>query len=350
MKKKYRVSVVGSTGRIGNDIVTLLHERKFPISQLIPLCSSNSAGREVFFGEQRIKAIDIDNYDFRSDEIIFFALDDEPTKQYLPKAFDTSRAMIIDNSSVFRMNEKVALVTSGVNDEDIFDKIGDRIIANPNCCTIPITILLDAILKNSDLKIKRVNVTTFQSVSGAGTKAMNELLAQTKSKFGDPFAKDSGEEKVFERQIAFNCIPKVGSIQNDGYSSEELKIIEETKKIMHLPNLKVNATCVRVPVFVGHGEVVNIEFEDDCEKVTYNEIYEIINSHELIEIYDNFQGNYHTPIDCIKSDEVLISRLRIDPSVKNGICLWMVSDNLHLGGALNAVKIAEKLISDFEDC
>ena len=198
----------------------------------------------------------------------------------------------------------------------------------------------------SDLKIKRVDVTTFQSVSGAGTKAMNELLAQTKSKFGDPFAKDSGEEKVFERQIAFNCIPKVGSIYNDGYSSEELKIIVETKKIMHLPNLKVNATCVRVPVFVGHGEVVNIEFEDDCEKVTYNEIYEIINSHELIEIYDNFQGNYHTSIDCIKSDEVLISRLRIDPSVKNGICLWMVSDNLHLGGALNAVKIAEKLIGD----
>ncbi len=346
MKKKYKISVVGATGRIGGDIVNLLHERKFPIQQITALASSNSAGRDVFFGDKPIKAINIENYNFRDDDIIFFALDDEPTKQYIPKALNESKnAIIIDNSSIFRMKDGISLITSGVNDSEILENPARRIISNPNCCVIPLTILLDAFIKYSDLKIKRVTVTTMQSVSGAGTQAMNELFSQTKSKFGAPFNNDD-RARVFEKEISFNCIPKIGSFDKNGYSSEEIKIIEETKKILNMPNLKINATCVRIPVFVGHSEVVNIEFEDESPKLEYNELYEVINSHELIEIYDNFQGNYHTPLECVKSDEVLVSRLRIDESVKNGICLWMVSDNLHLGGSLNAVKIAENLISD----
>jgi aspartate-semialdehyde dehydrogenase len=342
MQKKFKVCVAGATGRIGTDIVNLLAERKFPVSQVTPLSSFNSAGVPVFFGDKKLHAIDTEDYDFKGDEIIFFALDDESTKKYLPRALKNSRGIIIDNSSIFRMEKNVALVTSGVNDEDI--ESGSRIISNPNCCVIPLTILLDAIRKNSDLKIRRVEVTSFQSVSGAGTKAMNELFTQTKSKFGAPFTEDE-KNRVFEKQITFNCIPKIGSFMNDGYSTEEWKVMNEPKKILHAPNLLINATCVRVPVFVGHSQVVNIEFTNDSPKVDYSEIYDIINSHELIEIYDNFQGNYHTPIECIKSDEVLISRLRIDPTVRNGITLWMVSDNLHLGGALNAVKIAEKIVS-----
>lgn len=343
MQKKYRVCVAGATGRIGTDIVNLLAQRKFPISQVMPLGSPNSAGQAVFFGDQKLHAIDIEEYDFKGDEIIFFALDDEPTKKYLPRAVKNSKGIVIDNSSILRMEKEVALITAGVNDEDI--ESANRIIANPNCCVIPLTILLDAIRKNSDLRVRRVEVTSFQSVSGAGTKAMNELYTQTKSKFGAPFSEDE-KNKVFEKQITFNCIPKIGSLMNDGYSTEEWKIMNEPKKILKAPSLLINATCVRVPVFVGHCQVVNIEF--DSPKVDYSEIYDIINSHELIEIYDNFQGNYHTPIECIKSDEVLISRLRIDPTVRSGITLWMVSDNLHLGGALNAVKIAERLRETLE--
>jgi aspartate-semialdehyde dehydrogenase len=343
--KKYRVSVAGATGRIGNDIVNLLHERKFPISQLIPLSSSKSAGRDVIFGDRKIPAQDIANYNFRGDDIIFFALDDEPTKQYVEKALKDSHATIIDNSSVFRMQNDTALIVSGINDDLIHDS-GGRIIANPNCCTIPLAIILHAIIANSNLKIKRASVSTYQSVSGAGTEAMNELLHETKEKFAAPFQNQEEKKKIFEKQIAFNCIPKVGSILSDSYSTEERKIIDETRKILNLPNLSINATCIRVPVFVGHGEVIDIEFEDDGKPISISEIYDILDSSDLIEIADNLANTYHTPIESVKSDEVLISRLRIDKSVKKGITLWCVSDNLHLGGSLNAVKIAENLISD----
>ena len=344
MQKKYRIAVAGATGRIGGDIINLLHEKKFPISQLVPLSSCNSAGRPIFCGDKRLQAIDIENYDFSGDEIIFFALDDENTKIYLPKAFKQSRGIIIDNSSIYRMQDKIALVAAGVNDSDINCLSESRIVSNPNCCVIPLAILLDSLIKNSDLKIKRINITTFQSVSGAGSNAMNELFEQTKSQFGAPFSGDSKEKKTFEKQIAFNCIPKIGYLMSDSYSSEEWKIMNELKKILHLPNLLVNATCVRVPVFVGHSQSVNIEFTNDSPKMSYSDIYDTINSHDSIEIYDNFQGNYHTPIECIKSDEVLISRLRIDPTLSNGISLWMVSDNLHLGGSLNAVRIAQRIV------
>lgn len=343
--KKYKITVAGATGRIGNDIVNLLHERKFPISQLIPLSSHNSAGRDVIFGDRKIPAQDIENYNFKGDDIIFFALDDEPTKKYIEKALKDSHATIIDNSSVFRMKNDTALIVSGINDDLIHDSNG-RIIANPNCCAIPLTIILHAIVANSNLKIKRASVATYQSVSGAGTQAMNELLHETKEKFAAPFQDKDEKKKIFERQIAFNCIPKVGSILSDGYSTEERKIIEETKKILNLPNLAINATCVRVPVFVGHGEVIDIEFEDDGQSISISDIYEALDSSDLIEISDNLANIYHTPIESVKRDCVLISRLRIDKSVKKGISLWCVSDNLHLGGSLNAVKIAETLISD----
>lgn len=343
--KKYKVCVAGATGRIGNDIVGLLAERKFPISQITALSSHNSAGRDVIFGDRKIVAQDIERYSFKGDDIIFFALDDEPTKKYVEKALNESHATIIDNSSVFRMNKDTALVIADVNDNLIHDTSG-RIIANPNCCAIPLVIILHAIIANSNLKIKRASVATYQSVSGAGTKAMNELFSETKGKFAAPFQTNDNEKKVFERQIAFNCIPKVGSILPDGYSSEESKIINETKKILNLPNLSVNATCVRVPVFVGHGQVLDIEFEDDGKSLNYSEIYDILDSSPLIEITDSLANEYHTPIDSVKRDCVLVSRLRIDKSVKKGISLWSVSDNLHLGGSLNAVKIAESLISE----
>jgi aspartate-semialdehyde dehydrogenase len=344
--KKYKISVAGATGRIGNDIVNLLHERKFPISQLIPLSSHHSAGRDVVFGDRKIPAQDIENYNFKGDDIIFFALDDEPTKKYVERALKESHATIIDNSSVFRMKSDTALIISGINDHLIHNSFASsRIIANPNCCVIPLAIILDTILKNSNLKLKRVSVATYQSVSGAGTKAMNELLHETKEKFAAPF-QNNKEEKIFEKQIAFNCIPKVGSILSDGYSTEEKKIIEETRKILNLPDLPINATCIRVPVFVGHGEVVDVEFEDDGKKISLSEIYDILDSSDLIEISDNLANTYHTSIESVKRGEVLISRLRIDPSVKKGISLWSVSDNLHLGGSLNAVKIAESLISE----
>ena len=346
--KKYKVSVAGATGRIGNDIVNLLHERKFPISQLIPLSSHNSAGRDVVFGDRKIPAQDIENYNFKGDDIIFFALDDEPTKKYIERALKESHGKIIDNSSVFRMKNDTALIIGGVN-EGLIHNSGSRIIANPNCCAIPLAIILHAIIENSNLKIKRVNISTYQSVSGAGTQAMNELLHDTKEKFAAPFQNnDEKKEKIFEKQIAFNCIPKIGSILSDGYSTEERKIIEETRKILNLPNLSINATCIRVPVFVGHGAVIDIEFEDDGVELSISEAYEMLDSSDLIEISDNLANTYHTPIESVKRDCALVSRLRIDKSVKKGMTLWCVSDNLYLGGSLNAVKIAETLISDSE--
>ena len=343
--KKHRIAVAGATGRIGNDIVNLLHERKFPISQLIPLSSHHSAGRDVIFGDKKIPAQDIEDYNFKGDDIIFFALDDEPTTKYVERALKESHAIIIDNSSVFRMKNDTALIVGGINDQLIHESSG-RIIANPNCCAIPLAIILHAIIANSNLKIKRVSVVTYQSVSGAGTDAMNELLHETKEKFAAPFQQNDEKEKIFERQIAFNCIPKIGAILSDGYSTEERKIIEETRKILNLPHLAINATCVRVPVFVGHSEVIDIEFEDDSESISISEIYEALDSSDLIEISDNLASTYYTPIESIKRDCVLVSRLRIDKSVKKGITFWCVSDNLYLGGSLNAIKIAETLILD----
>ncbi len=341
--KKYKISVAGATGRIGNDIVGLLHERKFPIAQIHVLSSHNSAGRDVIFGDRKLAAQDIANYDFRGDDIVFFAMDDEPTKKYIDIALKNSHATIIDNSSVFRMQKDVSLIVAGINDNLIHENT-HRIIANPNCCAIPVAIILDAIIKNSDLKVKRVNIATYQSVSGAGTQAMNELLNETKEKFAAPFQSKDEKAKVFEKQIAFNCIPKIGSIMQNGYSTEEWKIINETKKILGLDDLSINATCVRVPVFVGHGEVIDIEFEDDGRTISQAEIYDILDCSDLIELTDNLSNEYHTSIDSIKKDNVLVSRLRVDKSVKKGVSLWAISDNLHLGGSLNAVRIAESLI------
>lgn len=358
----FNIAVVGATGRIGADIISLLDEKKFPIKNLFPLASLKSYGSYICYKNQNIPVQNLDTFDFSQVQIAFFAIDDENSLKYIEKA-RSKNVHIIDNSSAFRMNEDSILIVPSVNGEEIDDAYAEftskqiknkgLLICNPNCCVIPLVILLRSFY-NSGLIPKRVSVSTYQSVSGAGKAAMNELFANTKAKFGPAFSPKSEAESVFEYEIAFNCISKIGSLDRiNGYTSEEKKIIEEPKKILKsmkdFDNLKINATCVRVPIFVGHCESVDIEFDiekSDLSKFNYENLTEIIDSNDKIDFYSNEVDHIPTPQDSVKRDEIFVSRLRIDKSNHAGISLFLISDNLHLGGALNAVEIAFRLIEN----
>ena len=328
----YRVAVVGATGNVGREMLNILHEREFPLDELTAVASSRSQGRMIDFGDsgQELKVQSIEHFDFTGYDIALFAAGSGPTKTYAPKAA-AAGCMVIDNSSLYRMEPDVPLVVPEVNPDAIM-KAKRNIIANPNCSTAQMVVALKPL--HDAAKIKRVVVSTYQSVSGAGKEAMDELFTQTRAIFvGDP-----KENQVFTKQIAFNVIPHIDVFLEDGSTKEERKMVQETHKILS-PDIELTATCVRVPVFVGHSEAINIEFENE---LTPQAARDILRKSPGIMVVDKQEdGGYVTPVECVGEYATFISRIRKDPTVPHGLNLWCVSDNLRKGAALNAVQIAE---------
>ena len=331
----YRVVVVGATGNVGREMLTILAEREFPIDEIAAVASSRSQGLTVDFGDsgKTIKCQSIEHFDFTGWDIALFGVGSGPTAQYAPKAA-AAGCVVIDNSSLYRMDPDVPLIVPEVNPDAIDGYKKKNIIANPNCSTAQMVVALKPL--HDAAKIKRVVVATYQSVSGAGKAGMDELFEQSRNIFvGDP-----AEPKKFTKQIAFNVIPHIDVFLDDGSTKEEWKMVAETKKILD-PKIKLTATCVRVPVFVGHSEAINIEFENE---ISAKEAQDILREAPGIMLVDKREdGGYITPVECVGDFATFISRVREDSTVENGINLWCVSDNLRKGAALNAVQIAELL-------
>lgn len=334
----YKVAVVGATGNVGREILEILAERNFPAREVVALASRASIGKEVSFGDTEILTVKaLEDYDFTDTDIALFSPGSAVSKVFAPKAAE-KHCVVIDNTSHFRMMPEIPLVVPEVNARALKDFRNSYIIANPNCSTMQMVVALKPL--HDVAKIKRVVVSTYQSVSGAGKAAMDELFDQTKALFMN----DHKDPKKFSKRIAFNVIPHIDVFMDDGSTKEEWKMVAETKKIMD-PNIEVSATCVRVPVFVGHSESVNLEFE---KPLSVDEAREILSDAEGVVLYDEQrEGGYCTPIECAGEDGVFVSRIRQDHSIKNGLNMWIVSDNLRKGAALNAVQIAETLIKDF---
>jgi len=331
----YKVVVVGATGSVGREMLNILAERQFPIAEIAAVASGRSQGDMIDFGEagQELKVQNIEHFDFTGYDIALFAAGSGPAKQYAPKAA-AAGCTVIDNSSLFRMDHDVPLIVPEVNPQAIDGYRRRNIIANPNCSTAQMVVALKPL--HDAATIKRVVVSTYQSVSGAGKAGMDELFEQTRAVFvGDP--KTSHK---FTKQIAFNVIPHIDSFMDDGSTKEEWKMVVETRKIM-AAEIEVTATCVRVPVFVGHSEAINIEFE---RPLSVAEAQRILREAPGIMLIDKREdGGYITPIECVGEYATYISRVRKDPTVPHGLNLWCVSDNLRKGAALNAVQIAELL-------
>jgi aspartate-semialdehyde dehydrogenase len=331
----YRVVVVGATGNVGREMLSTLAEREFPMDEVAAVASGRSTGTEVEFGDtgKMLKCKNLEHFDFAGWDIALFAAGSGPAKEYAPKAA-AAGCVVIDNSSLYRMDPDVPLVVPEVNPEAIDGYKQRNIIANPNCSTAQMMVALKPL--HDAATIKRVVVSTYQSVSGAGKGGMDELFEQSRA----IFVGDSAEPKQFTKQIAFNVIPHIDVFMDDGSTKEEWKMVVETKKILD-PRIKVNATCVRVPVFVGHAESINIEFERD---ISAEQAMDILREAPGIMLVDKREdGGYVTPVECVGDNATFISRVREDPTVENGISLWCVSDNLRKGAALNAVQIAELL-------
>jgi aspartate-semialdehyde dehydrogenase len=330
-----KIAVVGATGNVGREILNILDERNFPVVDIVAIASGNSAGKEVSFGESRIlKVQNLADYDFTGTDIALFSPGAQVSKEHAPRAAK-SGCMVIDNTSHFRMDEDVPLIVPEVNASALKDAAKRNIIANPNCSTIQMVMALKPL--HDKFGIKRVVVSTYQSVSGAGKSAMDELYDQTKAMF----LNDPQDAKNFTKRIAFNIIPHIDEFMKSGDTKEEWKMIVETQKILG-DDIKISATCVRVPVFVGHGESVNIAFE---KPVNLETIYETLEETQGLVVADRREdGGYITPAEIAGEDAVFISRVRIDPSLDNGMNMWIVSDNLRKGAALNAVQIAETLL------
>ena len=334
----YKVAVVGATGNVGREILNILAERNFPVSQVVALASGRSEGKEVSFGDNQILKVQaLEKYDFSDTDIGLFSPGGAVSAEYAPKAA-AAGCVVIDNTSHFRMHENVPLVVPEVNAAHLADFRKSNIIANPNCSTIQMVVALKPL---HDLAgIKRVVVATYQSVSGAGKSAMDELYDQTKALY----VHEHKDPQAFTKRIAFNVIPHIDVFMEDGYTKEEWKMMQETKKIFG-QDIPVVASCVRVPVFVSHSEAVTVEFE---RAITLDEAYEALEEAEGVVVMDRHEdGGYATPVDVIGEDGVYISRLRLDPTVQHGLSFWCVSDNLRKGAALNAVQIAETLISEY---
>jgi len=331
----YRVVVVGATGNVGREMLNILAEREFPIDEIAAVASPRSQGLEIEFGDtgKKLKVKNIENFDFTGWDIALFAAGSGPTKIYAPKAASQG-CVVIDNSSLYRMDPDVPLIVPEVNPEAIDGYKRKNIIANPNCSTAQMVVTLKPL--HDKAKIKRVVVATYQSVSGAGKEGMDELFEQSRA----IFVGDSVEPRKFTKQIAFNVIPHIDVFLDDGFTKEEWKMVAETKKILD-PKIKLTATCVRVPVFVGHSEAINIEFENE---ISAKEAQDILREAPGIMLIDKREdGGYITPVECVGDYATFVSRVREDSTVDNGISLWCVSDNLRKGAALNAVQIAELL-------
>jgi len=330
----YKVAVVGATGNVGREMLQILVERKFPADEVVALASSRSVGAEVSFGENKVlKVRDLATYDFKGVDIVLSSPGAKVSAEHSPRAARAG-AVVIDNTSYFRMEPDVPLIVPEVNPEAIAGFTKKGIIANPNCSTIQMVVALKPL---HDLAtIRRVVVATYQSVSGAGKAAMDELFNQTRAIYvNDPVVKER-----FTKQIAFNVIPHIDVFMDDGSTKEEWKMVAETKKILD-PKIKVSATCVRVPVFIGHAEAVNIEF---ARPVTVEQARAALKKAPGVTVIDYRQDEgYVTPQECAGEDAVYVSRIREDPTVENGLNMWVVADNLRKGAALNTVQIAEVL-------
>ena len=330
----YNVVVVGATGNVGREMLNILAERAFPVDRIAALASRRSLGTEVSFGDKTLKTADLETFDFTGWDIALFAIGSDATKTYAPKAA-AAGCVVIDNSSLYRYDPLVPLVVPEVNAAAVDGYKAKNIIANPNCSTAQMVVALKPL--HDRARIKRVVVSTYQSVSGSGKEAMDELWNQTKGIFVP------GQEvapTVYPKQIAFNVIPHIDVFLEDGQTKEEWKMVAETKKILD-PAVKVTATCVRVPVFVGHSESINIEFEDFLDE---EEARDILREAPGVMVVDKREpGGYVTPIECVGDYATFISRIRQDSTIENGLNLWCVSDNLRKGAALNAVQIAETL-------
>jgi aspartate-semialdehyde dehydrogenase len=326
---------VGATGNVGREMLNILAERSFPIDEIAAVASPRSTGTEIEFGEtgQMLKVKNIEHFDFTGWDIALFAAGSGPTKTYAPKAASQG-CVVIDNSSLYRMDPDVPLIVPEVNPEAIDGYKARNIIANPNCSTAQMVVALKPL--HDKAKITRVVVATYQSVSGAGKEGMDELFEQSRA----IFVGDQVEPKKFTKQIAFNVIPHIDVFLDDGYTKEEWKMVAETKKILD-PKIKLTATCVRVPVFVGHSEALNIEFENE---ISATEAQDILREAPGVMLVDKREdGGYVTPVECVGDYATYVSRVREDITVENGLALWCVSDNLRKGAALNAVQIAELL-------
>ncbi|HVQ83146.1 MAG: aspartate-semialdehyde dehydrogenase [Pseudolabrys sp.] len=331
----YKVAVVGATGNVGREMLDILAERNFPADEVVAVASRRSQGVECSFGDKTLKVKALDHFDFSDVDICLMSAGGAVSKEWSPK-IAAQGAVVIDNSSAWRMDPDVPLIVPEVNAAAVAGFTKKNIIANPNCSTAQLVVALKPL--HDKAKIKRVVVATYQSVSGAGKDAMDELFSQSKA----VFTLDEVQTKTFSKRIAFNVIPKIDVFMEDGYTKEEWKMVVETKKILD-PKIKLTATCVRVPVFVGHSEAVDIEFENP---ITADEAREILrNAPGCLVIDKREPGGYVTPYECVGEDATYISRIREDATIENGLQMWIVSDNLRKGAALNAVQIAECLIN-----
>ncbi|MGY6704995.1 aspartate-semialdehyde dehydrogenase [Roseinatronobacter sp.] len=330
----YKVVVVGATGNVGREMLNILAEREFPVDEIAVLASRRSQGTEVSFGDRTLKCQDLEQFDFTGWDMALFAIGSDATQKYAPIAAKAG-CVVIDNSSLYRYDPDVPLVVPEVNAEAVDGYTKKNIIANPNCSTAQMVVALKPL--HDRARIKRVVVSTYQSVSGSGKEAIDELWNQTKGIYVP------GQEvapSVYPKQIAFNVIPHIDVFMDDGSTKEEWKMVAETKKIIDT-KIKVTATCVRVPVFVGHSESINIEFEDFLDE---DEARDILREAPGILVIDKREaGGYITPVECVGEYATYISRIRQDSTIENGLNLWCVSDNLRKGAALNAVQIAEVL-------
>jgi len=329
----YRVAVVGATGNVGREMLNILEEVEFPISKIHALASRKSIGVEVSFGEQIVRCEDIEQFDFSKVDLVLMSVSGSFSKEWSPK-IGAAGPIVIDNSSAFRMDPDVPLVVPEVNPDDVEWADRKNIIANPNCSTAQLVVALKPLHERA--RIKRVVVSTYQSVSGAGKEGMDELFDQTKN----VFVLGATPPKKFPKQIAFNVIPFIGSFNDDGYTDEEAKMWNETHKMID-PDIKLTVTCVRVPVMVGHSEAVNIEFHEPLDADEARDL--LRESPGLIVIDQRNDKGYITPKEAQGEFPVFVSRIRNDPTVEQGINLWVVSDNLRKGAALNAVQIAQLL-------
>jgi aspartate-semialdehyde dehydrogenase len=331
----YKVACVGATGNVGREMLNILDERSFPADEVVALASRRSVGTEVSFGDRTLKVKALEHYDFSDVDICLMSAGGSVSKEWSPR-IGAAGAVVIDNSSAWRYDADVPLIVPEVNADAVAGFTKRNIIANPNCSTAQLVVALKPL--HEAATIKRVVVSTYQSVSGAGKDAMDELFSQTKA----VYTNDELVAKKFPKRIAFNVIPQIDVFMEDGYTKEEWKMMAETKKILD-PKIALTATCVRVPVFIGHSEAVNVEFE---KPITPDEAREILRKAPGLLVIDKHEpGGYATPYECAGEDATYISRIREDATVENGLTFWCVSDNLRKGAALNAIQIAECLVN-----
>lgn len=340
MTRQWKVAVLGATGLVGDTMIKVLEERKFPVAELFPLASNRSLGKSVEFNGKKVPVIDVDTFDFANADIGLFSAGGEISRIYAPKAA-AAGCVVIDNTSEFRYDEDISLVVPEVNPEAIAQFKQRRIIANPNCSTIQMLVALKPL--HDAAKIERINVATYQSVSGAGKEAVEELAEQSVALMS---GKGPVKPKVVAAQIAFNVVPQIDKFQDNGYTKEEMKMFWETRKIFNDPDIRVNATAVRVPVFFGHSEVVSIE---TARKLTVAEAHKLLEKAPGVKVIDTRKpGGYPTAaVEAANDDRVFVGRIREDISHERGLNLWIVSDNIRKGAATNSVQIAEILTRDY---